>query len=394
MRIVGLRLHRVAVPLKKVVKHASLERSVERQPGGACRAGRWSRRLRGGRAAVRTSPGRRSSTTFATLSAHDRRAQIGGPATSARSFERLEALPIPETESDPRGMAGNAARPLPWNWPSSMRSAADFGESAGRAVELANRRRDSTPRRTRGLSGTAARSRPSPPTASGSTAVKMRLYGFHQVKVKVGTQGQDDPRRLGRCGGFSAADGHPARRQRGVGRRRARRAHRAAAAVRPSVLEQPVPHAEVDALAELRPRLGVPVMLDESLCGCPTRCGRRPSRTADIFNVRLSKCGGIVPSLRIIALAQRSGLGCSSAATRARRRSSRRPDEHFASRVAGPPLRRRLLRPPHPGRQPDAPGPHLPLRRLGTAAGRPGAGRPGGSRGPRGDDRREPGDPV
>ena len=35
----------------------------------------------------------------------------------------------------------------------------------------------------------------------------------------------------------------------------------------PSALEQPVPHAEVEALAELRPRLGVPVMLDESLCG-------------------------------------------------------------------------------------------------------------------------------
>jgi L-alanine-DL-glutamate epimerase-like enolase superfamily enzyme len=31
--------------------------------------------------------------------------------------------------------------------------------------------------------------------------------------------------------------------------------------------------------------------------------------TADLLNVRLSKCGGIIPSLRIIAFAQRSGLG-------------------------------------------------------------------------------------
>ena len=38
---------------------------------------------------------------------------------------------------------------------------------------------------------------------------------------------------------------------------------------RPSVLEQPVAHAEVNALADLRPRLGIPVMLDESLCGWP-----------------------------------------------------------------------------------------------------------------------------
>jgi muconate cycloisomerase len=70
-----------------------------------------------------------------------------------------------------------------------------------------------------------------------------------------------------------------------------------------------VPHAEVEALAELRPRLGVPVMLDESLCGYPDATRAIERRTADLFNVRLSKCGGIVPTLRIIALAQRSGVG-------------------------------------------------------------------------------------
>jgi muconate cycloisomerase len=65
----------------------------------------------------------------------------------------------------------------------------------------------------------------------------------------------------------------------------------------------------VDALADLRPRLGLPVMLDESLCGWPDARRSVERGTADLFNVRLSKCGGIVPSLRIIALAQRSGLG-------------------------------------------------------------------------------------
>ena len=69
---------------------------------------------------------------------------------------------------------------------------------------------------------------------------------------------------------------------------------------RPSALEQPVPHAEVDALADLRPQLGVPVMLDESLCGYPDAVRAVERKTADIFNVRLSKCGGIIPSLKII----------------------------------------------------------------------------------------------
>jgi muconate cycloisomerase len=77
----------------------------------------------------------------------------------------------------------------------------------------------------------------------------------------------------------------------------------------PSALEQPVPDAEVAALAAIRPRLGVPVMLDESLCGYPDATRAIAQRTADLFNVRLSKCGGIGPTLRIVALAQRSGVG-------------------------------------------------------------------------------------
>src|SRR5262249_61827899 len=78
---------------------------------------------------------------------------------------------------------------------------------------------------------------------------------------------------------------------------------------RPTALEQPVSHAEVDSLAEIRNRLGIPVMLDESLCGFPDAEAAVTQRTADLFNVRLSKCGGILASLRIIALARRSGLG-------------------------------------------------------------------------------------
>ena len=50
-------------------------------------------------------------------------------------------------------------------------------------------------------------------------------------------------------------------------------------------------------------------MLDESLCGFPDAQAALARRTADLLNVRLSKCGGILPSLRIIGLAQRSGLG-------------------------------------------------------------------------------------
>jgi L-alanine-DL-glutamate epimerase-like enolase superfamily enzyme len=137
-----------------------------------------------------------------------------------------------------------------------------------------------------------------------------RIFGFAQVKVKVGVAGQDDPSRL-------------ARLRRILGSRMDLRLDaneawpasivvdrvRPLLAAAPSALEQPVPHAEVEALAEIRPRLGVPIMLDESLCGYPDATRAIARRTADLFNVRLSKCGGMVPTLRIVALAQRSGVG-------------------------------------------------------------------------------------
>jgi L-alanine-DL-glutamate epimerase-like enolase superfamily enzyme len=222
--------------------------------------------------------------------------------------ERLESLSLPEIESDPRGMAGNAAR-CALEMAILDAYGRRFDESVGRVVELVKidgLRRFASPRRVRYSAAITAES----PRAERISALKIRIYGFRQVKVKVGTEGQDDARRLERMRKF-------------LGRRMdirldANEAWPASELVdrveplrrfRPTALEQPVPHSEVWALSELRPRLGVPVMLDESLCGWPDAVAAVEQGTADILNVRLSKCGGILPSLRIIALAQRSGLG-------------------------------------------------------------------------------------
>jgi muconate cycloisomerase len=104
---------------------------------------------------------------------------------------------------------------------------------------------------------------------------------------------------------------------------------------RPTALEQPVPHAQVDALAELRPRLGVPIMLDESLCGFPDAEAAIARGTADVLNVRISKCGGLLASLRIIALAQRSGLGVQLGCHPGETALLSAAGRHLASRVAG-----------------------------------------------------------
>jgi L-alanine-DL-glutamate epimerase-like enolase superfamily enzyme len=333
VRIVGLRLHRVAVPLKKVVKHASFERSASENL--VVRVELADGSVGYGEGVPRSYvTGETVDTAFELLSAHDWAAQIGDPGDFGEVVRRLEALRIPENESDPRGMAGNAAH-------CALELAVldafgrRFGEPMGRAVELSTAEgleRHATPRPVRYSGAITAEST----YGEWKTAVKMRLYGFHQVKVKVGTQGQDDPRRLKALRWI-------------LGRRMdiridANEAWPASELVErveplrrfgPTALEQPVPHAQVDALAELRPRLGIPVMLDESLCGFPDAQAAIARRTADLFNVRISKCGGILASLRIIALARRSGLGVQLGCHPGETALLSAAGRHLASRVAG-----------------------------------------------------------
>jgi len=137
-----------------------------------------------------------------------------------------------------------------------------------------------------------------------------RLYGFRQMKVKVGVEGSDDTATLRRVRKITGP-----RMDIRIDANEAWSCRTLEEQLAPLVpfgitsVEQPVPHAEVDGLADIRPRLGVPVMLDESLCS-PGDARRSVDRaTSDLFNIRLSKCGGFVNSLLIAAVAHQAGLG-------------------------------------------------------------------------------------
>ncbi len=333
MTIIGLRLYRVAVPLRKVVKHASFERSVSENL--VVRVELDDGTVGYGEGVPRPYvTGETVETTFDLLSAHDWAARIGRPGDFREVVARLDALPIPETEADPRGMAGNAAH-------CALELAVldafgrRFGEPAGRAIDFATAeglKRHATPQPVRYSAAITAEST----LGEWKTAVKIRIYGFHQVKVKVGTKGQDDPRRLealrwilGRRMDIRL-DANEAWPPSELIERvePLRRYH-------PTALEQPVPHAQVQTLAELRPRLGIPVMLDESLCGFPDAEAAVARQTADLFNVRISKCGGILASLRIIALAQRSGLGVQLGCHPGETALLSAAGRHLAGRVGG-----------------------------------------------------------
>ena len=152
-------------------------------------------------------------------------------------------------------------------------------------------------------------------TASGSAkqvsrALMFRLCGFRQAKAKVGVHGVDDAAALRRIR-RALGDGFDLRIDANEAWSCATLEERLDPLLRCriSALEQPVPHAEVDGLAAIRKRIAVPIILDESLCSLSDADRAIERGTCDLFNIRLSKCGGFLPSLRLASLAHRAGLG-------------------------------------------------------------------------------------
>jgi len=77
-----------------------------------------------------------------------------------------------------------------------------------------------------------------------------------------------------------------------------------------SSVEQPVPHEDSHCLRQVRKRIHVPIMLDESLCSLYDARQAVEHETCDLFNLRLSKCGGFIPTLRLAEFARQHGVGC------------------------------------------------------------------------------------
>lgn len=142
------------------------------------------------------------------------------------------------------------------------------------------------------------------------SALVRRLYGFNDCKVKVGREGDDDATRLRVIrrwmgprvdlridvnGVWPTAD--------------VRKRLEPLLPSRISCVEQPVAHEELAALAGVRKQLSAPIMLDESLTSETDARTAIELRACDLFNIRLSKCGGFLASLRLAAMAEAAGLG-------------------------------------------------------------------------------------
>jgi muconate cycloisomerase len=74
-------------------------------------------------------------------------------------------------------------------------------------------------------------------------------------------------------------------------------------------VEQPAAHERLADLAKVRKQIQTPIMLDESLCSRVDAERALALQACDLFNLRLSKCGGYIPTLRLAQFAQQNGLG-------------------------------------------------------------------------------------
>ena len=167
-------------------------------------------------------------------------------------------------------------------------------------------------------------------------AARYRLFGFNEMKVKVGLDDDDDVAALAAI-------------RRRVGNRvdlrvdangvwDADRAARMCERLSPftvSCVEQPLPTGSEGDLPRLRGSTDTPIMLDESLNSLGAARRAVAGGWCDVFNVRISKLGGFVASLKAARIADEAGLkyalGCQVGETAILSAAGR----HFAATVGG-----------------------------------------------------------
>jgi muconate cycloisomerase len=77
-----------------------------------------------------------------------------------------------------------------------------------------------------------------------------------------------------------------------------------------SAVEQPVAKADFAGLKQVSEAVQIPVIADESLCNEDDARALIDLKACGIFNIRLSKCGGLGAATRISRMAEAAGISC------------------------------------------------------------------------------------
>lgn len=139
-------------------------------------------------------------------------------------------------------------------------------------------------------------------------ALKCGQYGIKQVKIKVGTG--DDYGRIAAV--RDTLGGSISLRVDANGAFDVKGALALISAIQPlniDSIEQPVPRGDVNALAQVKINSPIPVMTDESLIMEEDAAELIEKKACDLFNLRISKNGGIFRTLRLAEMAREAGIG-------------------------------------------------------------------------------------
>ena len=328
MRVVGLTAVHVRIPLYRAIQHATRFRTETDNVVVRCELADGT--VGWGEGVPRDYvTGETVDTALSLLARADLGGQLGDCQHLPAAAVLAERLTLPAVPGDTRGIGGNAAR-------CAVELAVldafgrHFDAPLSKLVQLLAPGLYA-PRPAVRYSAAVTKARG---WKSHVYPLAIRLMGFEQLKLKVGIPGIDDVRRTARV-------------RRRMGPRMdlridaneawtpANMAERLAelGPFRISCVEQPVTHEQVAGLAGRR--VTTPVMLDESLCGLRDAEAAVAGGWCDAFNLRLSKCGGFVPTLRLAQFAAAHGrfcqLGCQVGETGILSAAGR----HFAASVGG-----------------------------------------------------------
>lgn len=150
------------------------------------------------------------------------------------------------------------------------------------------------------------------PAEMAAFAAEKARQGFHTVKAKLGRDWKTDVDAVRRIREAVGAD-TVVRVDANMSWRTVAEAARVIDAIEPfdiELVEQPLPPRELDAMAELRRRVRVPIMVDESLWTPRDAMEVVRRGAADIANVYVAESGGLLAAARSFAICEAAGIPC------------------------------------------------------------------------------------
>ncbi|WP_421617535.1 mandelate racemase/muconate lactonizing enzyme family protein [Brevibacillus sp. TJ4] len=150
------------------------------------------------------------------------------------------------------------------------------------------------------------------PAVMAEEALQAVKAGYRSIKIKVGTDPHVDVERI-RAVRSAIGKSVPLRVDANQGWRNRAVAMWVLEQVKGcdiDWIEQPVIADDLTALAEIRRQSIVPVMVDEGVHGDREMRETIVRQAADKLNIKLMKCGGLYPALKLVAQAEMAGIEC------------------------------------------------------------------------------------